>query len=584
MRWRWVPASLLLGPVSLLAAQTIVVPPPPPPPPPVAAQPDESQASPGTATTLSGPAAFIIGGIVVSATTGTPLDRADVTLSTPGPRGSPIAEVITAENGGFRFDHLQAGKYRLEASRRGYITAGYQDHDGFFTGIVVGPNLDAPNLRMQLLPAAIIGGVITDDAGEPVGGAQVHLFRQDQRTGETKIVSAGQDTTDDTGTYEFARLRAGIYYVAVSASPWYAFHPPRKTDASGNPLPDDQQPRSPLDVAYAMTFYENAVDSASASAITLNAGDRVEINMSMHAVPAIHIQVTLRPPEQSGNRGIIMPMLTQDVFGDQQMEPTSVTWMGGPNNKQAIIGDFSGIAPGHYMLRQFAGPDGGEPRTANVDLSTDQTVDFSASSVSGVNVSGKVVMASGDKLPERTSVVLVPLNGSGGPSASARADADGGFDFHTVAPGAYEFQVHASGATLAVAQMAATGADVQGSHVNVAAQPVLLAATLATGITTVNGYAKLNGKPVGGVMILLVPSDPNAGHDLYRRDQSNSDGSFTLNRVIPGNYTLVAIENGWTLDWGHPEVIAPYLSQAMKVRVTGQKSLNLPNAVAVEPR
>lgn len=573
-------ASLLLCLSSALAAQ-IFVPPPPPPPPPAPQQVDTPpEKSP------SGPGSWTISGTVVSATTGTPLDRAEVSLTTPGPRGSTIASSLTTENGSFRFDHLQAGRYRLEVSRRGYIAGGYQDHDGYFTGIVAGPNLNSQALRLKLLPTAIIGGVVTDDSGEPVGGAQVHLFRQDQTTGESKIVGAGQDMTDDTGTYEFARLKAGIYYVGVSATPWYAFHPGRKTDATGAPLPDDQQPHSPLDVAYAMTFYENATDSAAASPIALNPGDRVETNLSMHAVSAIHIRVTLRPPGQGSGRGMIMPMLTQDVFGEQQMQPGGVTWMTtstsrNGNQTTEVFGEFAGIAPGHYTLRQFA-QQGDESHATSVDLTTDQTVDFTSASVSGVDVSGKVVMASGAKLPDRTSVMLMPA--TGGRNLSARADADGRFDLHSVAPGSYELQVHASGASIAVAQMAANGADVQGSHIAVATDPVLVAATLASGSTTITGYAKSNGKPIAGVMILLVPRNPNAGHQLFRRDQSNTDGSFTLTRVIPGNYTLVAIENGWTLDWAQPEVIARYLAGGLKVQVKGEKTLDLTTAVEVEPR
>jgi hypothetical protein len=538
-----------------------------------------AQAAGPRALAAAGVGSFTIDGFVVSATTGTPLDRSDVSLFAPGQRGSQIATTVTAENGAFRFDGLQAGKYRLEASRRGYITGGYQDHDGFSTAIVTGPNFDSGNLRLTLRPAAIIDGTITDDAGDPIGGAQVHLYRQDQRNGETRILPADQSVTDDLGTYEFARLRAGTYYVGVSASPWYAFHPPRKTDASGNPLPDDQQPHSPLDVAYAMTFYETATDSASATPIPLNAGDRVEADLSMHAVPAIHIQVHVPQPE--AGRGLAIPQLMQDVFGSEQYQPSGATSFV-RNQGGDFTADLAGVAPGHYVLRQFA-PPGDASRTASVDLTSDQTVDFSAASTSGVDVTGKVVMANGARLPTRTFVTLVPTNGGPG-LPEIRVDANGGFAIHGVAPGGYEFQVHATGATLAVAQMAASGAQFEGSHITVAAEPVLLAATLATGSTSINGFARQDGKGVGGAMILLVPRDPNASHELYRRDQSDSDGSFTLNRVVPGNYTLVAIEDGWTLDWARPEVITPYLTHGLNVRVAGQKTLDLPTAVEVVRR
>jgi hypothetical protein len=571
------PASLFLCLSSLLAAQVL-----PPPPPSPAPQPSATPSEDQPEKPLSGPGFWTITGTVVSATGGTPLDRADVILSTPGPRGSQIAESLTSENGSFRFDHLQAGKYRLQASRRGYIPAGYQEHDGFYTGVIVGHNLESQNLRLELFPTAIVAGVVTDESGEPIGGAQVHLYRLDENTGEGKIVGAGSQTTDDTGTYEFARLKAGAYYVGVSASPWYAVHPARKTDASGAPLPDDQQTHSPLDVAYPMTFYANATDSASATPIALNAGDRTEVNVSLHAVPAIHIQVQLRVADQSSGRGMAMPMLSQEVFGSDQVQPNSVTWMSSPNHGQPV-GDLVGVAPGQYVLRQY--PQQGESgRTASVDLTTDQVVDFSSTSATGVDVSGKLVMASREPLPDRISVILLPANAS--PSLPpARADRNGAFGLHGVPPGSYEVQVHAPGATLAVTQMAASGADVHGTHITVATDSVLLAATLASGSTTITGYAKRDGKGFGGAMILLVPQYPNGSHELFRRDQSNSDGSFTLNGVIPGSYTLVAIEDGWTLDWARPEVIAPYLANGIKVQITGkQKDLTLPSSVEVQPR
>jgi hypothetical protein len=574
-------ALLLIGLSSAVGAQnqTIVTSSAPPPPPPPSDQtPLGSDASSQTAH-LSGPALYSISGIVVSGTTGTPLDRAEVTLTTPGERGSPVAEAITGENGTFRFDHLQAGRYRLSGSRRGYITAGYQDHDGFYTGIVAGPSLSTAGLRLELRPTAIIGGVVTDDAGEPVAGAQVRLYRQDQHNGESRVIGAGGGQTDDTGSYEFARLRPGTYYVSVSTNPWYAFHPQPKTDDNDNPLPADQQPHSPLDVAYSTAFYASATDSESATPITINAGDHVEANLSMHAVPSIHIQIRLPPPVEG--RGVPMPQLMQEAFGSEQPQFGNQVFMrsrnGGP-----MLADISGIAPGHYVFRQY-GQQGEATRIANVDLTSDQSVDFASATASGVDVSGKVAMISGGKLPDRTTVQLVPA-GNNASASPVRVGADGAFEIHSVSPGVYELQVHASGSTLAAAQMAVSGAESRGTRITVGTEPVLIAATLATGSTTITGYAKQNGKGFGGAMILLVPSDPNASPELYRRDQSNTDGSFTLSRVIPGNYTAVAIENGWTLDWARREVMAPYLAGGIQVRVTGQKTLEFPTALEVQRR
>jgi hypothetical protein len=41
-----------------------------------------------------------------------------------------------------------------------------------------------------------------------------------------------------------------------------------------------------------------------------------------------------------------------------------------------------------------------------------------------------------------------------------------------------------------------------------------------------------------------------------------------LRDVAPGSYTLVAIDNGWDLDWSQPGVIAVYAKHGRTIQVT----------------
>ena len=93
-----------------------------------------------------------------------------------------------------------------------------------------------------------------------------------------------------------------------------------------------------------------------------------------------------------------------------------------------------------------------------------------------------------------------------------------------------------------------------------------------------------DGKGQPGVMIVLVPREPSAFRSLVRRDQSDSDGSFSLRDVVSGQYTLVAIQDGWELDWARAEVIGRYLSHGVAVTVTESsgKLLKLSEAVPVQ--
>jgi hypothetical protein len=81
---------------------------------------------------------------------------------------------------------------------------------------------------------------------------------------------------------------------------------------------------------------------------------------------------------------------------------------------------------------------------------------------------------------------------------------------------------------------------------------------------------------------VLVPKNPEANRDLFRRDQSDLDGSFSLKNVIPGSYSIIAIENGWGLDWAEPAVLARYLKQGQTVEVGGQSQIAVHLTEAVE--
>jgi hypothetical protein len=87
-------------------------------------------------------------------------------------------------------------------------------------------------------------------------------------------------------------------------------------------------------------------------------------------------------------------------------------------------------------------------------------------------------------------------------------------------------------------------------------------------------------------MVVLVPKDLESNRDLFRRDQSDQDGSFSLRSVVPGSYTIVAIENGWDLDWSRPGVIANYAEHGKSITVSdgAQGSMNVPDTVEVQAR
>jgi hypothetical protein len=95
-----------------------------------------------------------------------------------------------------------------------------------------------------------------------------------------------------------------------------------------------------------------------------------------------------------------------------------------------------------------------------------------------------------------------------------------------------------------------------------------------------------DGKSASGAMVVLLPKSAEGSAGLIRRDQADSDGSFTFHDVVPGQYTVVAIEAGWELDLTQPAVVARFLPKGVAVTVTESsgKLLRLPDPVPVQAR
>jgi hypothetical protein len=54
---------------------------------------------------------------------------------------------------------------------------------------------------------------------------------------------------------------------------------------------------------------------------------------------------------------------------------------------------------------------------------------------------------------------------------------------------------------------------------------------------------------------------------------------------MPGKYTAVAILEGWTLEWGKPEVLAQYLPKGVPFTVSAsEQSLHLATDLIAQPR
>jgi len=519
-----------------------------------------------------------IAGTVVNAQTGEPVRGATVSVLALEDSHS-IASTQTGSDGHFSVDGLPAAKYQLTASKRGYSTAAYDEHGDFSSAIVTGDdpnsNFDTTHLVFRLTPGAALRGVVTADGGDPVADAEVMLFKKPQgyAPGE-KIVQQETAITDDIGTYEFSNLSPGEYLLAAKATPWYAMHgnPPSPGQTSATP------PNSALDVAYPITYFDSTTDEASASPILLAQGSRIDANLTLHAVSAIRLQISA-PRRQDGQ--LARPQLRQTIFGET-VNNVSAGFLDAATTGST---EFVGVPPGQYELTQ-----GDPPRVVELDATASLQVEPGAG-LPAFPVAGTLETADGKPVTSFAMVTLEPADAAQGLKPLESSFNKGAFSFPAVPVGAWKLSAQVDGLPESVLSIVAAGQAHSGSAVTVHDHPLTLVARVTSGGPSVEGFARKDGKGVSGVMVLLVPRalstlpDPSM-LDRIRRDQSDSDGSFSLHDAAPGQYSVLAIQDGWDLDWTRPGILARYLPAGIPVTVkaTSENAVRLAEPVPVQSR
>jgi hypothetical protein len=556
--WRWPAIALLLAVIWL---------------------PASAQTAAGSVKYSAGSGAglYRIAGTVVNDQTGEPLQHATVAVLAEADSHT-VESVETGSDGRFSLPRLPAAKYQLTASKRGFRTAFYDEHQEFSTAVVTGPGQETERLVFRMMPSSVLHGAITGDGGDPVEGAKVMLFLVPPDHGHVAARGRGPNervrqvesaTSDDTGAYEFSNLAAGKYMLAVTAEPWYALH----LSSVGSRAAPGSGASAALDVAYPVTFFDSTTEEASATPIVLAAGSREEANVVLHPAPALHIFVQV--PREHGNfNGLVPPpSMRRSVFGT----PISSDAQFSQNPAVSSVAEFTGVAPGHYELQQ-----GNPPRIVDLDAATSQQVD-PADGIPTVTVSGDLAGAFGAALPDDMTVILSSLDNGQRQDQQASAH-KGHFRFETVLPGKWELQAWGPAGPFAVVSVTANGATRGGNALTVADRALTITAALAQGETRVEGFARKDGKGFAGAMVVLAPKNKAAFQALVRRDQSDSDGSFSLRDAVPGQYIVVAIEDGWKLDWSRPEVLGRFLPKGVPVTVTetSGKTIQLSDPIAVQ--
>jgi protocatechuate 3,4-dioxygenase beta subunit len=483
-----------------------------------------------------------------------------VTLQSPGLNEPQIAN--TDASGGYRFEGLRAGSYRIRADKPGFVTSWFGARHAFDGGSPI--ELSAAQsvaADIALLRGAAIEGRIVNGDGEPVQNLVVSASRLAYGPYGRTPAALQQATTDDLGRYRVHSLPPGDYYVEAAPDPLAAL---TTRDAPG--------PRPP---GLARTYYPGTPRLTDARLVTLAPGRDVSgVDLVMTTVPlarvsgrilssagkaasaSVRLQAVGSPPGQV--RGSLMPPDNDFLY---PAVPPGDYWL------MAAAVRSRGADPEYTAMRiTVAGQD-----LANITLATAK----GAVLVGRIEVDGPVTSPLTGTQIQANAVEFEPPSADPATPASlprAPVGPDGAFRFASLfgprvfRPIGLPLGYAVKGVWLGETDVTDTPVDFRTGD-----WPGSLRVVLTTNTGTLSGTAtNARGAVVSRARVVVFPEDSRqwtTNSRFIRTVQADRDGTYSFAGLLPGRYLACALDYLDDGAWNDADVLAALKTTATPVTV-----------------
>lgn len=561
-----------------------------------------------------------LSGQVVETMSGRPVAGAMVAVIGPvggmtGRAGTPPALVLTDSQGRFFFANLPAGRYSFtQVSKPGYDS-------GTVRPIVLADAERVTGVRIRLVQLSNLSGTVRDDAGDPVVGTDVILFRRAVVNGRVTIGGVTTIRTDDHGDYRFSGVKPGQYFVCACRRDPIPFDGVLLSTLAAEPLQLMGLAARALRVGaeaatldqtlrtFPPTFYPNSASVAQATRVTLVAGEeKTRLDIDVTPVRALRVSGTIVGAASPVTAGSIrLVPAGDDSDAAVALAPVLVQ----PDGRF----DFAGVPPGRYVLRvihtvttgvagapsgaalQFLGAraatiGGGSGPPQSIDgepaFWAAEPVNVGDEDVRGLSIplrplttiSGRVETDLPTPRATSSGIVIVEPMSPGLTSGRGRINADGTFRVAGLMPGRYAISANLAG--LSAASVKVGGADVTDMAFNVGADDVtgVEISVSNTGQPVINGAApRADGATSDDRTVLAFPSDrkywtePAAARRLFRAIQIGRDDTFVTS-LPAGEYFLAIVPDDAVADWQEASRLDALSRTAERVQLTsGEKKV-----------
>ncbi|HKW19422.1 MAG TPA: carboxypeptidase-like regulatory domain-containing protein [Terriglobales bacterium] len=521
-----------------------------------------------TAQVVSGPllgqaatATYALSGSVVNSVTGEPIRRALVVSSSAGEHLA-----LTDANGRFEFDGLPAGEIDVRVHKPGFFGQEELGHGAGPSVVAIGPG--TPSLDLKLVPQSVIYGHVKNQEGEPIEMVPVKAISSRIVEGRKRWQVVGAGSTNEDGEFRIANLTAGSYYIEAEPGD-YARH---AADS------DDDVGRADIrDEGYAAAFYPGASDMSSATPFEIGAGQEADIELSLR--PLIIYKVSGRVVGLPPNSGIQM------MFTDRSGNQFSSLKAFNP-----AMGNFEAEVPaGRYTLQVLAWmPEGKQLRAeSSVNVTGDTPgLSLALATVEPTPINlrlerSKPSVRGHESLTQGTSLVQLQF-------VPAEEEFEGRelWSIWQMNPrpmlvlpdlpaGRYSVEVHATGDWyVQSAQCGSTDLLHEQLIVTPGMQVPLVDVVLRDDSARLSGHVN-TGQSQTAAAVLVMPEQGPANRTVVINTGPN--GNFFVANLAPGNYTVLALDSADGLEYGNPDAMDAYASQAAHVMLepNGQSEITV---------
>jgi carboxypeptidase family protein len=505
--------------------------------------------------------------------------------------------VVTDDAGRFLVPDLPAGRYTINASKKGWVGMGYgargPGRPGRSIALADGERA-TPTIR--LARTAAITGVVLDQNGQPPPALTMRVFRSGYSpTGERTLVFAAGTSwgPDERGTYRIYGLAPGDYYVTATSNVFFgpdaALHLTSDVDVQEAVRAVQSGPAAPMTdvvqrgVTLAPMFYPGTPNPSQATPVTVRAGEeRAGVDFTVQYVASARISGTVQLPDGVKPESVRLNL----VNSNPPVADFGLSGMRNANLRADSTFEFTDIVPGQYSI----GAHGSAPRpdgtsqilsgVTEVDVQGEDVPGVSLQLQDGYTVSGSVRLDGTAPPPALGGlrVMLQPVKATmmtisaGTPTVGA----DGRFNLTAITPGRYRLTLIPP-APWIVRSSVVSGQDTLDVPIDLRQSVSDAVITLTDRTSEVSGHVTAAAGTASDYSVILFPEDRALWATGSRRIMSvrtANDGTFLFNRLPAGDYEIAAVDDVEPGEWYDPAFLQRLLPSAVKVTIAeGEKKV-----------